>query len=118
LRVSTGDSRSSGTKGVDHRTGHIRIGLADVEGPRLPRRSVGNLGGPLAAPRLLGGDETRRHEHPEVIERRAGVPAEPVGQLLVRERLVERQPDDAEPVGVGEGLGFLVSRLPPGHLTP
>ncbi len=81
-------------EGLDQHTGPRGHGRA----PREPRRAIGDLSRSLRAGALgLGGEVTGLHKRAHVMEHRAGIDVEQLGELLVGARLERAQPQHPQP---------------------
>ena len=92
-----------GEERVEHRA-DLRGGVVvDVQGPRQAGRPVRDLpGAARTPPHGFGDEETGVDQGPDVVQRRRRVPPEPLGDLPVRPRLVEAQPQDPQPQPGGQ----------------
>ena len=103
-----------GQERLQHRLAGARLGgdvAVQAERPGPAGGAVGLLERALLAlADLLGDEEPGGDQGADVVQDRARVAAEPLGQLLVGQRLVEAEPQDAHAQGVGEGLGLFRGR--------
>src|SRR5439155_769884 len=92
-------------------------GLADVEAPGLAGGEVRHLAGsPGASAFRLRGQEPGRHQLADVVQGRGRVRVELLGDLLVRKRPVEAQPQDPQPYRRSQRPGLHLGRRPPAWL--
>ena len=108
-----------GAQGVDRGddAGELVVEVGRRQDPRLAGAPIGLLQGPpLPAARRVGLQEPGRAQRADVVQDRRRVLVEAVGELLVGQRLVQAEADDAQPQRVGHGLELRRRRVTAGRV--
>ena len=91
-----------------HGRQELRATRLDLQRPRLAGRPVGDLSR-TSPPATFGfrGQEPGPHERPDVIEHGRRLGPKAIGEVAIRERLVEAQAEDPQAQWMREGAGLV-----------